>query len=270
MLANDPANLLKESRLDILDKLREKKFQIEGVIADIGCGSGYLGIGLAKRFPGLKRVDCIEASKLAVEKVIPRNIKFHNVEKIVKPIHGSFDNLGFEKYDFIFAMGALHHSQDLNITLKSIAKALKPNGILIAQEPTMPDNTPHSDYQFKYNIVEERFGIKIKNGDRYDRFFRECEYKYLLIINGFDLYLWEDYELKINQKSLLTKLKSLKDYFAINGFKKTLIKVINYLKIKPEPKTWKTDMKKAVATVKPKLFIAKKSGLKEIFHQINL
>ena len=29
-------------------------------------------------------------------------------------------------------------------------------------------------------------------------------------------------------------------------------------------------MKKAVATVKPKLFIAKKSGLKEIFHQINL
>ena len=86
----------------------------------------------------------------------------------------------------------------------------------------------------------------------------------MLIINGFDLYLWEDYELKINQKSLLTKLKSLKDYFAINGFKKTLIKVINYLEIKPAPKTWKTDMKKAVATVKPKLFIAKKSGLKVI------
>ena len=43
-------------------------------------------------------------------------------------------------------MGALHHSRNLN-TLGSIFKALKPNGILIAQEPTMPDSTSHADYQ---------------------------------------------------------------------------------------------------------------------------
>ena len=39
------------------------------------------------------------------------------------------------------------------------------------------------NYQFKYNIVEERFGLKIRNGDRFDRFFRESEYKYWLIMN---------------------------------------------------------------------------------------
>jgi SAM-dependent methyltransferase len=270
MLDEDPGTLLNEGRLDILDKLKKKDLKIEGIIADVGCGSGYLGIGLAKRFPNLLRIDCIEASKLAVEKVIPRNIKFHNVEKIVKPIHGSFDNLGSEKYDFIFAMGALHHSRDLNKTLRSVGTALKSNGILIAQEPTMPDNTTHADYQFKYNIVEERFGIKIRNGDRFDRFFRECEYKYFLIINGFDILLWEDYELKVYKRSILTRLKSLKNYLTINGYKKTFIKVINSLKKKPGPKTWKTDMQKAVANVKPKLIIAKKSALKEIFHEINL
>ena len=90
-------------------------------------------------------------------------------------------------------MGALHHSQNLKNTLKSLYNALKPNGMLIAQEPAMPDETKHNDYQFKYNIIEERYGNKIRNGDRYDRFFRECEYKYCLIINGFDILHWENF-----------------------------------------------------------------------------
>ena len=266
MLSENPRNLLNGGRLDILDKLKKKKFKIEGVIADIGCGSGYFGIGLAKKFPGLLRIDCIESSKLAVEKIIPRNVEFHEVGKIVKPILGSFDNLESKKYDIIFAMGALHHSQDLNKTLKSIATALKPEGFLVAQEPTMPDNTTHEDYQFKYNIVEERFGLKIRNGDRFDRFFSECEYKYFLITNGFDINLWEDYELKIYKRSAIKRLKSLKNYLAINGYKKTLIKVLNSFK-KLQPEKWKIDMQKAVADLKPKLIIAKKSIAKEIFHE---
>ncbi len=163
-------------------------------------------------------------------------------------------------------MGALHHSQDLNKTLKSIAAALKPEGFLVAQEPTMPDNTTHEDYQFKYNIVEERFGLKIRNGDRFDRFFRECEYKYFLITNGFDINLWEDYELKIYKRSAIKRLKSLKNYLAINGYKKTLIKVLNSFK-KLQPEKWKIDMQKAVADLKPKLIIAKKSIAKKIFHE---
>ena len=224
MLKKNPKTLLSNPRLKVLDKLKDDfNMKLEGTVADVGCGSGYFGIGLAKKFPNILRIDCIEASKSAAEELIPRNVKFYNLESRVKPVHGSFDNLGSETYDSIFAMGALHHSHDLKKTLGSIAKALKPNGILIAQEPAMPDNTTHTDYQFKYNIVEERFGLKIRNGDRFDRFFRESEYKYWLIMNGFDILLWDDFKINSNNSS---KFKSIKNYLAINGFKKTLTKAI--------------------------------------------
>jgi len=222
-LEKDPKTLLNHHRLQILNKIKNE-LNIEGIVADIGCGDAYFGIGLAKKFPNVTRVDCIEASKKATEEVIPRNIKFYNLESRVKSIFGSFDDLGVEKYNAIFSMGALHHSRDLKKTLSSIAKALKPNGILIAQEPAMPDNTSHKDYQIKYDIIEERFDMKIKNGKRFDRFFRECEYKYCLIINGFDICLWESYKPKI---SMQNKLKLIKDYFELNKFKKTSKKIIH-------------------------------------------
>ncbi len=271
MLKQDPRTLLNNHRLHILDELNDS-YKVEGIVADVGCGNGYFGIGLAKKFPNLLRVDCIEASKLAVEEVIPRNIKFYEVGTIVKPIHGTFDDLGFETYDIIFAMGALHHSQDLNKTLGSISKALKPNGMLIAQEPAMSDNTTHADYQFKYNIVEEKFGLKIRNGDRFDRFFRECEYKYCLVINGFDICLWDDHKKKVEKKSKLNMYYQLfKNYLEVNGYKNTLLKVISFLKKKetnhvPQPKAWMRDMHKAVAYVKPKLIIARKSECNVIYH----
>ena len=270
MLKKNPRTLLSNPRLKVLDKLKDDfNIKLEGVVADVGCGSGYFGIGLAKKFPNILRIDCIEASKSAAEELIPRNVKFYNLETRVKPVHGSFDNLGSETYDSIFAMGALHHSHDLKKTLGSIAKALKPNGILIAQEPAMPDNTTHTDYQFKYNIVEERFGLKIRNGDRFDRFFRESEYKYWLIMNGFDILLWDDFKTNTNNSP---KFKSIKNYLAINGFKKTLTKAIYSLfqkKIKKhegQPEEWKKNMQMAISKLKPKIFIAKKSECKEVFH----
>lgn len=268
MMSKDPKTLLDNPRLQILDKLYDNyKLKIEGVIADVGCGSGYFGIGLAKKFPNVSRVDCIEASVKAVKELIPRNINFYNLEKRVKPVLGSFDNLEDETYDIIFAMGALHHSQNLKNTFKSLHNALKPSGLLIAQEPAMPDETKHNDYQFKYNIVEERYGTKIRNGDRYDRFFRECEYKYCLIINGFDILYWENFNRNSKKNS---KLGSVKKYIDKNGYKNTFFKIINRL-FRTKNKTsqtinWKKDMEKATANLSSKLFIAKKSDCENVFH----
>ena len=62
---------------------------------------------LAKKFPNVSRVDCIEASVKAVKELIPRNINFYNLEKRVKPVLGSFDNLEDETAeDKIARLGA--------------------------------------------------------------------------------------------------------------------------------------------------------------------
>ena len=275
MMNSNPETLLTNGRLQVLDMI--KGFEVRGVIADVGCGSGYFGIAVAQKFKKVERVDCIEASSFVVENLIPKNINYWGQSSKVHAIHGSFDNLPKNYYDIVFAMGALHHSHNLKKTLTSIYRALKPNGLLIAQEPAMPDTTKHLEYKFKYSIVEERFGIKIKNGDRYDRFFRECEYKSALVNSGFDICHWGNFE-----KEAISIFTRIKNYIILNGIIKTIMKIISklissYKKAPPPPQkkdseiisrdlTWKNQLNQAVKGCKNKLMIAKKSNLDVIYH----
>jgi SAM-dependent methyltransferase len=268
MLAMDPKYLLRHHRLKILNLISD--FEIKGRIADVGCGSGYFGIGVAKRYDTVEKVDCIEASKIAVESVIPKNVAYHGVNSKVDVLEGSFDALPVETYDVIFAMGALHHSRNLNVTIHSISKSLKPGGLLIAQEPAMPDATKHIEYHKKYNIVEERYGLKIKNGDRYDRFFRECEYKFYLINNGFDICLWQNFDDLVQPTSkFLNLIRHVKRY----GIYNTASKVISKIKQRLEPlsthsnSSWESQMSMVTKNVKNKLFVAKKSDSLTLYHQ---
>jgi len=164
MLKSDPSRLLLNPRVEVLKIVKSVIGVPYGNVADVGCGSGYFAIYLAKNSDQIINVDAIEASEVAVKNVIPRNAEFHKVLHKVTPTFGSFDELLPEKYDFVFAMGALHHSKDLYKTLTIISKSLKMGGYLVAQEPAMPDSTSHEAYDFKYNIIEEKFGLKIRNG----------------------------------------------------------------------------------------------------------
>jgi len=271
MLKTDPARLFLNPRLKILKIVQSTIGSPFGVIADVGCGSGYFGIFLATQTDQIKYVDAIEASEAAVKEVIPRNAEFHNVLGKVKPIFGSFDELAKETYDFVFAMGALHHSPDLKKTLEVISQSLKKGGYLIAQEPAMPDSTSHEAYDFKYNIVEERFGLKIRNGDRFDRFYRECEYKSSLVHAGFDILLWDDFVGGIKKSAVLAELfKSLVFSIKRDGLNSTLQRFLrNYRgtqKVGPDSPDWQSDMKNATSKVMPKMTIARKSSACNTHH----
>ncbi len=266
-MANDtPENILSNRRLRVIPIVRDKIGSIEGVAADVGCGSGYFSIGLAREFNNLSRIDAIEASETAVSDVIPRNIDFFDVTEKVSPLFGSFDNLCVNTYDYVFAMGALHHSRNLSSTLKSISNSLKIGGYLIAQEPAMPDETTHDEYDFKYNIIEERHGLQIRNGDRFDRFFRECEYKTALIHSGFDIKCWENF---INTESKLTNIRKQLLRMSNHSLNK-IYKLIQILGLNNQknknPNDWKLKMRKATLLVKPKLFIARKSNTGKFYH----
>ena len=260
----DPKDLLTNPRLKVLDMLAD--FDISGHVADVGCGSGYFGIGVAKYFDSVNKVDCIEASRVAVESVIPKNISYYDLSSKVNALEGSFDLLPNETYDVVFAMGALHHSKNLSRTMHSIFKALKPGGLLVAQEPAMPDITSHDAYFEKYNIVEERYELRIRNGDRYDRFFRECEYKYCLVNNGFDICLWENFE--VSEKKISKLIQYIKD----RGLRVTLKKILSKLKRRKsasknsEKASWVVKMKAATKNVEKKLFVARKSSSPEFYH----
>jgi len=268
MAGADPKVLLTNPRIKILDRLGE--FNISGRVADVGCGSGYFGIAVAKKFNSVEKVDCIEASAIAVERVIPRNIGYYDLSARVQAVKGSFDELPTDTYDVVFAMGALHHSKNLGGTMQSIINSLKADGLLIAQEPSMPDTTTHEAYLKKYNIVEERYGLSIRNGDRYDRFFRECEYKYWLVSNGFDICLWEDFQASGRARSAVKKFIRRARFNGFTGSACRESPKEEGRSIRARESTdvsWVNQMRVATERVEKKFFIARKSGAQQYFHR---
>lgn len=213
-------------RVKVFDFVEKKVgFSISGTGLDIGCGSGYASIWLAKNRK-LKTIYAQEASVAAVEQLLPRNISYHQVEPVVIPLLGSFDALTFnEELDFAVSFGALHHSICLFSTMNSISQSLKDGGYLIAQEPVMPNTTTNQDYINKYNIIETIFNFKIRNGDRNDNFFRESEYITAASFAGLDLMLYEDFSVLNKRPTLLERVTKLRSKIGKQAIKRLICRL---------------------------------------------
>lgn len=198
------------SRVEVFDRVCKKlNLEINGKVVDIGCGNGYASIWLAKNMQP-EVVYAVEASSAAVDELLPRNIKHHGVENIVVPKAASFEALPFDsEIDCVVSFGALHHSGCLLTTMRSISKSLSTGGYLISQEPVMPNSTTNQDFIDKYEILENKFGMEMKNGERNDRFFREAEYIAAAAFSGLDLVFYENFRPKGLRQILRNTLRNL-------------------------------------------------------------
>ncbi len=79
---------------------------------------------VSKELSQSKKIIAFEASEIAVTKLIPTNTKYHNVEGKLIPQFDSFDDLESEEFDFVTALGALHHSKNLRLTFTCISKLI--------------------------------------------------------------------------------------------------------------------------------------------------
>jgi len=259
---------------DSIFKSRVKTFPIveallgeplSGNILDVGCGNGYASIWLAKNRKDVK-VTALEASELAVKELIPKHVSYHGVDDIVEVKNGSFDDLDTkDTYDTVIAFGALHHSSCLYSTMKSISKSIVSDGLLIANEPVMPNTTKNKEYIEKYDIVQNIFDLKIRNGDRCDCFYREAEYISSAVFAGFDLVSIVDFD--SSAKWGLSKVKSLLIKVGVVDFKnkvmnKLLGRKAQDLGADHDEQKYR-DLTKAVKT---KIFIFKKSEVPYVPH----
>jgi len=220
LISQNPEKIFKP-RVEILANFQSKIQKIYGNVLDIGAGSGYASIWLAKN-SNAEKIICLENSEVAVQRLIPKNIEYYGVQNKVTPLLGSFEELPFDNFfDFIISMGSIHHCNDLYKSMKSINKALKNRGYLIMNEPSMSNYTTNEDYINKYNEEEIFHGEKIKNFERNDRFFREAEYITSAIYVGFDL-KYQGLEKKIYFKSFSDKINHIKGLL----FKKDYTKLL--------------------------------------------
>ncbi len=131
-------------------KACEKYMLNSSVVADIGCGSGILGICALKL--GANLVDAVDTDETVIDTAIT-NAKVNSVHNI-NFIKASSEVLSSQKYDFVFA-NILHNvlaqiMPDLKRIMKKGAKIVL-SGILEGKEKVVLD----AIYKNKMKIIEE-------------------------------------------------------------------------------------------------------------------
>ena len=256
-------------RILAFHKFKKQVTDIHGTILDVGCGNGYASVYLLKTFPKIKKIYLLESSEEAVKNLIPKTLNHFEIHDKFEIIHGSFDNLNLNiKFDFIISFGAIHHSSCLFKTVECLKKSVKDEGYLIMSEPSKSDTTTHAEYVKKYNTIEIKEGIELKNKERNDHFYRVSEYKSALIMNGFDII----HENKTSKNKILTFFKKIYFHYKIcimknkNIFKyfiEKIFKTINKKKIIVDPKYNKPLIDKNVFEIE---LYSKKSLIKKLPH----
>lgn len=200
---------LKSNGFRIKSLIKAEKFigkKLHGEILEVGSGNGYASVFIAKNRK-IKKIFCSEVTKNGVDILIRKNFEQNMIpNNLYELVLSSFNKIPLKnKFDFIIAFGALHHSSNLLKSLDEIYSALKPGGYLIAQEPFSDDKTQNSVFiKRKQEVANVQGLIKIKNYLRDDNFYRKCEYLTSSFHSGF-----QDVQFYNLKKPLIQRLKEL-------------------------------------------------------------
>lgn len=122
---------LLDQTLPLVDGLREKLE--EGIeVMDLGCGSGFALVHMAKEFPN-SNFTGYDISKEAISRGNAHAAEhgLSNVNLIAKDV-AKIDDM--KKFDFIATFDAVHDQADPDKVLKNINNALKDDGVYLMQD----------------------------------------------------------------------------------------------------------------------------------------
>ncbi|MGA1534155.1 MAG: metalloregulator ArsR/SmtB family transcription factor [Planctomycetota bacterium] len=119
------------------------------VVADLGCGAGFLTRLLGERFDRVIGVDHSAAMLEAAQASVPRGAP-------IEWRQGELESLPIEdaEVDAVFTNLVLHHVVEIDRAVEEIARILRPGGHLV-----VTDLMPHQEEWMREELAAERLGI---------------------------------------------------------------------------------------------------------------
>jgi len=138
-----------EKLLDFIERKLLRR-SISGIGLEVGSGPGTFGAILARR-SSVRSVYAVELCEPIVAELMPKvasRVLNGSEEKLIG-VNGDFDRLELPEgtIDFVFDFFALHHSVDLESTLRECGRVLRSGGFILCLDKARPDHYQRSDLE---------------------------------------------------------------------------------------------------------------------------
>ncbi len=186
------ANDIELRDIEKLFNFTQKNFlrkKIAGIGLEVGSGPAALSSVLAKK-QVVEKIYALEVCEPIVKILMPK-VVYHvlgdSEEKVIGVI-GDFDNLELPDsfVDFIFDFFSLHHSSNLEKTLKECGRILKPGGFVLCFDKARPDGYTKEDLD---ELMDTKYGAEGKK-----RFNVPAGQKFTRRMNGEKEYRLKDWK----------------------------------------------------------------------------
>lgn len=124
---------------------------------EIGAGTAIFSAEAVRYFPQIEQIYAIELVPEVVrllQRPICAAVCGADASKI-QGVIGSFDDIRIEDgtQDFCIEIGSLHHSHNVGITLREMARKLKPGGLLVAIDRAQSNHMSDEQREFMLNVM---------------------------------------------------------------------------------------------------------------------
>jgi len=203
----------------------ERKFlkgKIKGIGVEVGSGPGTFSSVLAKR-DLVEKIYAVEVCRPIVELLMPKVAGYvlgDKEDKLIGAV-GSFDDMELpdESVDFVFDFFSLHHSDNLEKTLKECYRILKKGGLIFCFDKARPDYFTERDLD---DLLDAEYGPEDKK-----MFGMPSEQKFTRRMNGEKEYRLKDWKQAFSKAGL----GKIKDFYLAKPGKRTLKKLLSSLPV---------------------------------------
>lgn len=163
---------VKMDRREVVDEFTRlfnilRPFQFKGTGLEVGSGTATFSAMVCREYSDVDRIYAVEVvpniAKL-IQPVVAKHLAGEAAGKLIGVV-GSFDDIRMEpaSCDFCIELGALHHSDNLPVTLGEISRTLKPGGYLLMLDRAHNNRLTDSQIELMLNNEYSK-DWKRKNG----------------------------------------------------------------------------------------------------------